>query len=262
MKLLRYAGYALAVLLVVGIAAIDCRAEPDTELAGRAGRFIPLDGPYAYKVEYLGLKCGHVTLQSSREVFEGRPAYHIVMTVRNSKFFNRIYKVHGRIESWIDAETLSTLAFESVIVEKGKTRIKRFHIDPEAGEVTAETHGEITTTPYDGGPALDPLAFVFRSRLLAATRETTFRLILLTEKGPVETISQVGELKRFRTFEGEKKLLRVQPMTIDAEMFSRKGELVMWIDPGGVKLLHRLDFKLGFGRLVAKLVGPAPAAGS
>ena len=248
-------------LVVAGIVVFECRAEPDGSLHSGAGPLIPIDGPFAYKVEFLGIKCGYMTLQSSRETFEGQPAYHIVMTARNSKFFNKIYKVDGRIESWVDAETLSTLAYESVIVEKGRTNIKRFHIDREAKVVTSDKHGEVTTIPYDGGPALDPLAFVFRSRLLAETPGTTFRLHLLTERGPIETVSQVGRLKRFRTFEGKKKLLRVQPMTTDAGMFSRKGEFVMWIDPGGRKLLHRLDFILGFGRLKAKLVGPAPVEG-
>jgi len=254
------AGIAAVVLTlaVAGAVVFECRAEPDGSLQAGAEPLIPIDGPFAYKVQYLGIKCGYLTLQSTLETFEGRPAYHIVMTARNSKFFNKIYKVDGRIESWVDVETLSTLAFESVIVEKGRTNIKRFHIDPEAKVVTAEKHGEVTTMPYDGKPALDPIAFVFRSRFLAEAPGTTFRLLLLTERGPIETISQVGKLKRFKTFEGKKKLLRVQPMTTDAGMFSRKGEFVMWIDPGGRKLIHRLDFILGFGRLKAKLVGPAP----
>jgi hypothetical protein len=40
-------------------------------------------------------------------------------------------------------------------------------------------------------------------------------------------------------------------------MFSKKGEFVYWIDPGPARTLYRLDFKLGFGRLLAKLTGPA-----
>jgi hypothetical protein len=79
---------------------------------------------------------------------------------------------------------------------------------------------------------------------------------MLTDYGPIETVIHAGELKRFNTFEGKKQLLRVQPMTADGEMFSRKGEFVFWIDPEASKTLHRLDFKLGFGRLVAELTGP------
>jgi hypothetical protein len=169
--------------------------------------------------------------------------------------------VNGRIDSWVDAESLSTLAYESEIIERGKKKIKRYHIYPEKGVVTAERRGKIKEIPYQGGPALDPLAFVYRGRTLAEGTGTEFSLRILTDRGPVETITKVGELKRFRTYKGKRMLLRVQPMPADAEMFSRKGEFIYWIDPGPERTLYRLDFKLGFGRLLAKLQGPVSSDG-
>jgi len=218
---------------------------------------MPLDGPYAYTVEFLGVTCGHMTLESRLENFAGRPAYHIIMTGRNSKFFNKIYKVDGRIDSWVDVETLTSLMYESVIVEKGKRKVKRFRIDSEAKVVKAEKHGEASTLPFDGEPSLDPLAFVVRARVLAGAPGTTFGLRLLTEKGSFESISQVGELKLFETFEGDRELLRIEPMPADRELSSRKEKFVMWVDPGPRRTLHRLEFDLSFGRLVVKLIGPA-----
>jgi len=241
---------------MVAVTVLVCRAEPQSEEGATELGPIPLDGPYAYKVEYLGVTCGHMTLESRLEEYRGRPAYHIIVTARNSRFFNKIYKVDGRIDSWVDAETMSTLAYESEIIERGKKKTKRYHIDPEKGVVTAERRGKIKEIHYEGEPALDPLAFVYRGRALAEGSGTNFSLRILTDHGPAETISQVGELKRFRTYNGKRMLLRVQPLPADAEMFSRKGEFVYWIDPGPDRTLYRLDFKLGFGRLLAKLQGP------
>ena len=218
---------------------------------------MPLDGPYAYKVEFLGVTCGHMTLESRLEIFAGRPAYHIIMTGRNSRFFNKIYRVDGRVDSWVDAETMTTLEYESVIVEKGKRKVRRYHVDSEAKVVKAEKHGNVTTLPFDGEPSLDPLAFVVRARVLAGAPGTTFGLRLLTDKGPFESISQVGKLKRFETFEGDRELLRIQPMPVDRELSSRKEKFVMWVDPGPRRTLHRLEFFLSFGSLVVKLTGPA-----
>ena len=217
----------------------------------------PTDGPYHYRVEYLGVTCGHMTLESRLEEYRGRPAYHVVMTASNSKFFNKIYRVDGRIESWVDAETMTTIAYESDLTKKGERQIRRYQIDLEERVVTAERHGEITTVPYEGGPALDPLAYVYRGRKLAGAEGTRFSINLLTDKGVFDTVSVVGESKTFRTFDGKRELQRVQPMTANGEMFSEKGEFVYWIDPGPAKTLYRLDFKVGFGRLLAKLKGPA-----
>jgi len=252
---------AVGILVMVAATVLVCRAEPRGDEVGTEVSPIPLDAPQAYKVEYLGITCGHMTLESRLEEYRGRPAYHIIVTARNSKFFNKIYKVDGRIDSWVDAETMSTLAYESEVIERGKKKIKRYHIDPETGVVTAERRGKIKEFPYEGEPALDPLAFVYRGRALAEGTGTKFSLRILTDHGPAETVSRVGELKRFRTYHGKRMLLRVQPMPADAEMFSRKGEFVYWIDPGPERTLYRLDFKLGFGRLLAKLQGPVEPEG-
>ncbi len=244
------------VVLVVALALVGRADEvPGSEPAGILG--IPVDSRLAYKAEFLGITCGHMTLESRLEDYRGKPAYHIIMTARNTSFFNKIYRVDGRIESWVDVETMSTLAYTSDITEKGKRKIRRYIIDREAGVVRAEKHGKVKTVPYDGGPALDPLAFVYRGRVLAEEPGTTFTQPILTDRGPVETISKVGELKRFKTPDGKRELLRVQPMPADEGMFSRKGEFVYWIDPGPGRKLYRLDFKLGWGRLRAKLTGPA-----
>jgi len=248
---------AAAALAVLTTTVLVCRAEPrSADDAAQLAAF-PIEGPYHYRVEYLGIMCGHMTLESRLEEYQGRPAYHVVMTACNTKFFNKIYRVDGQIDSWVDAETMSTLAYESDITEKGRRKIRRYSIDYEKDVVRAEKHGRVETVPYEGEAALDPLAYVFRGRMLAGGPGSTFNLNLLTDRGVVATGSQVGELKKFNTADGNKELLRVQPLTADGEMFSRKGEFVYWIDPDVLRKLYRLDFKLPFGRLHATYTGPA-----
>ncbi|MEJ2188522.1 MAG: DUF3108 domain-containing protein [Acidobacteriota bacterium] len=247
---------AVPVTLVLAVAVFLPGGGPaeGQELAREA---MPIDGPYAYQVEYLGLTCGHLTLESRLETVSDRPVYHLVATARNSRFFNKIYKVDARIDSWVDAQTLTTLAYESVIVEKGKRKLRRYDVDATQRIVRAVKNGKATTAPFDGRAGLDPLAFLFRARLLAQKPGSSFTLRMLTDQGPLETVSEVGGLERFKTFEGKRELLPVQPMPADQEMFSRKGEVVIWVDPGPERTLFRLVFHLPFGHLVAKLTGPA-----
>ncbi len=217
----------------------------------------PTDGPYHYKVEYLGITCGHMTLVSRLEEYEGRPAYHVVMTASNTKFFNKIYRVDGQIDSWVDAETMSTLAYESDITEKGRRKITRYRVDGRAGVVRAEKDGKVDTIPFEGEIALDPLAYVFRGRVLAGGPGSSFDLNLLTDKGVVATATRIGSANEFMTPDGKLGLMRAQPMTTDGEMFARKGEFVYWIRPDTSRTLYRLDFRLPFGHLLAKYTGPA-----
>jgi len=250
-------GAAAVVLALVAATALVCCTDAPAAQAGSEIQAFPTDGPFAYRVEYLGVTCGQMTLESRLEEFEGRPAYHVIMTARNSKFFNKIYRLDGRIDSWVDAETMSTIAYESDITERGDRDIKRYRIDRDRGVATSEKNGKVTEVAFEGGPALDPMAFVYRSRVLASGPGTTYSVRVLTDRGVVEAVSLVGEKKRFSTYDGERELLRLQPITANGEMFSRRGEFVLWIDPGPARTLHRLDFKLGFGRLKAELMGPA-----
>jgi sugar lactone lactonase YvrE len=93
--------------------------------------------------------------------------------------------------------------------------------------------------------------------MLAGGPGSAFDLNLLTDRGVIDTETRVGGLEKFDTADGKKELLRMQPLTTDGEMFSRKGEFVYWIEPNSGRKLYRLDFKLGFGRLLAKYTGPA-----
>ena len=234
-----------------------CRAEPQSSEKSEALPAFPTEGPFHYKVEYLGVTCGHMTVESRLEEYEGRPAYHVVMTACNTRFFNKIYRVDGQIDSWVDAKTMSTLAYESDITERGRRKIRRYRVDYEKGVVRAEKYGKFKTVPYEGEVALDPLAYIFRGRVLAGGPGSTFDLNILTDHGVTATGTRVGDLKKIKTADGKKKLLRVQPLTADGEMFSRKGEFIYWIDPDVTRHLYRLDFKLPFGRLLAKYTGPA-----
>ncbi len=258
-RTMRFAlGFALVAAGAATATVLVSRAEePVRTVVTDNAATIPIDGPFRYVVEYLGVKCGEMTLESRLEDYQGRPTYHILMSARNSKFFNKIYRVDGQIESWVDAETMSTVAYESDITERGRRRVVYYRIDREAGVIRTNKKGMPAESPYEGGPALDPMAFVYRGRTLAEKVGATFPLTLFTDHGGIETISNVGPRKQFRAFDGKRTLLRVQPVTADGEMFSRKGEFVYWIDPGPTRTLYRLDFKLSFGRLTASLRGPA-----
>ena len=241
-----------AVIVIVGLAA----ARPPDE-AGEPLPEFPTEGPYAYKVEYLGITCGHMTLESRLEEYQGRPAYHVIMTASNARFFNKIYRVDGQIDSWVDAETMTSLAYESNITERGDLEIRRYRVNRDKGTITAERKGKVTEIEYGGEAALDPLAYIFRARMLAGDPGSVFLLNMLTDDGVFETGTQVGKPKSFTTPDGKKMLLRVQPITVDGEMFSRRGEMVYWIDPGPTRHLYRASFDLPFGKLSAKYMGPA-----
>lgn len=214
----------------------------------------PIHDTVHYTVKYLGITCGHLYLSSSIEELDGRQAYHIVMTARNSKFFNRIYSIDVRIDSWIDAQTLSSVLYESTKTENGETLIERHEIDWKNGTVLSVENGVEKTMDFRSEePVLDPLAFVFRLHALATKGRDEIVLTLLTSKGPVETVATVQGPEKKRTSRGRRMLVEIKPQPTDGTMFSKKGQFSLWIDPNESSPLYILDFRLSFGHLFAKI---------
>ncbi len=206
-----------------------------------------------FRVRYLGLTCGRMTLESQLEECEGRSCYHIQMKAKNSKFFNRIYKVETTIDSWVDTRTLGSIRYESVSVEKGEEHREMIRL--EGGEMIWTKKGKERRfkVPDDGG-VLDPLAFLYRLQSFASSPGSRPRLFLMTTKGPMETVAQVSGLIRKKTNFGKRKVVRIHPRPVDGKMFSRKGDLSILVEPGRPPILHLVEFDLSFGHLKAELV--------
>ena len=94
-----------AVGLVLGLATVLAVTVP---LHGAEKAAIPLDDRLVYSVSWLGVQCGEMTLESA--AVEGKPALvRMLMTIRSSEFFDRIYRVRGEIESLYNVRRRSTL---------------------------------------------------------------------------------------------------------------------------------------------------------
>ena len=229
-----------------------CRAEDSNEKASPSYGSFPVHGKLHFKVRYLGLTCGEMTLESHAEEYEGRPAYHIRMEAKNSKFFNKIYQVHTQIDSWVDVEHLGTIRYSSHSVEDGKERQEEIRVTDEE-VVWTKRKGEQRFSRSSEEIILDPLAYLYRLESFACRPGSRPHLFLLTTKGPLETVAQVSGLLKVKTALGKRKVVRIRPRPVDGKMFSRKGELNMTVIPGEPPLLALLDFDLSFGHLKAIL---------
>ena len=212
----------------------------------------PVHAKLNFKVRYLGLNCGEMSLESRSEEYEGRPAYHIHLEARNSKFFNKIYRVNTQIDSWVDAESLGTICYSSHSNEDGKERREEIRVASE--EVVWKKGEKERCFPLSPGQiVLDPLAYLFRLESFSLRPGSRPHLFLLTTKGPMETVAQVSGLLKVKTALGKRNVVRIHPRPVDGKMFSRKGDLSMMVIPGDPPLLAMLDFDLSFGHLKAIL---------
>jgi hypothetical protein len=218
------------------------------------GEPFPVGETLGYAVSWMGIRCGHMDITSFTEIdVEGREIYRITLHAQTTKFFDGIYKVRSRLDSFVDPERMASIRYEEHALEKKKRKDDVWMIDPDGGGAVRDKNGEITKIPADADHPLDPLAFVYRLRTLGgAVGEEAF-LILMTDKGAIDTVAKVTRAKEVRTKRGKCDAVAVVPAPRDGMMFSKSGSMVVWIEKTDPRRPCRIEFDLSFGKLVASL---------
>ena len=90
------------------------------------GFALPEREKLTFSVQWRFLTVGTATLEiRGFEYMHGRRAYHIYSSARSAPFFDRIFRVRNTSQSWIDAESISSLRFWSQISEGGEETEER-----------------------------------------------------------------------------------------------------------------------------------------
>lgn len=221
----------------------------------------PVDETLSYSISWMGVRCGHMEIGSFVENGpDGEPVYRITVLTRTTKFFDGIYRVRSRLDSFFDPVRMTSVRYEEHSVEKKKRKDETWLVDLEAKEVVRTKNGKTTSIPVEVERAYDPLAFIFRLRTMDTVVGEETTLELMTSKGAVETVARATEYKKVRTKMGKCDAVAVIPEPRDDMMFSKSGSMVVWIDRAEPKRPCRIEFDLSFGKLVASLkkAGPAP----
>lgn len=223
----------------------------------------PVGETLGYAVTFMGIRCGTMEITSYVEDTPAGPIYRIVVLARTTSFFDGIYRVRSRIDSYFDPRRMSSVRYEEHSIEKKKRKDEVYVVDEKAGEVIRTKNGERSVIPIDVDRANDPLSFIYRLRTMDAGVGDELVLGLMTSKGVVETLARVTERKQVRTKMGKCDAYAVTPEPRDKMMFSKSGSMVVWIDRAPPRRPCRIEFDLSFGKLIAKIatVEDAPPGG-
>jgi hypothetical protein len=243
----------LAVVLValcvsaaaLGLSADDPDAAPESPF--------PLDERLFFDIRYLGIHCGTMTIESFSEESEEGVVHRIVLNARSSRFFDGIYKVRTRIESWFSPDRMSSIRYRNHGREKKRINDDRYEMDFERDEVIRNDNGEISIIPIANHRLHDPLAYLYRLRALAGEEGDSLSLVLMTSRGDLPTLADVVERRRIKTPFGTREALRVVPRPEDATLFRKRGHMEVWVGTDEARLPYRVVFDLSFGKLVARL---------
>ena len=208
----------------------------------------------SYSVSWAGIHCGEIEIASFREAGSGGGTIdRIVVLMKTSKFFDGIYRVRSRLDSFFDPGLMSSVRYEEQSLEKKKRKSEIWVVNHEAGEVVRTRNGENSRIPMTKDEVLDPLAFIFRLRTIGTEIGDEAVFDLMTSKGAVRAVAGATKHKELKTKAGKCNAVAIVPEVRDALMFSHSGAIVVWVDREEPHRPCRIDFDLAFGKLVANL---------
>jgi len=253
LKLRAWIRIAVSILVLQTTVGADCE-EINQQSAAETPPVFPVNERLSYAISWSGIHCGEMEITSyiDNEAVGG-PMYRIVVLTRTTKFFDGIYRLRSRLDSIFDPRRMTSIHYEENSVEKKKRKSETWVVDLEAMEVVRTKNGEESRFPVEVERANDPLAFIYRLRMMDTEVGQENVLGLMTSKGAVETVARVTRHKTIRTKMGKCDAASVVPEPRDEMMFSKSGSMVVWIDRKPPHRPCKIEFDLSFGSLTASL---------
>jgi hypothetical protein len=199
-----------------------------------------------YDVKFGALRVGSAHMEVvGLDNLRGQAAWHTAFWVQGGNF---LYRVNDVYESWMDAETLSSLRFVQNLEEGGKEIERRFEIFPERAifiQTSKKPPKEETSVsqPLDDGSFL----YFLRTIPLVVGQTYSFDRYFRPDRNPVRIT--VLRKERITVPAGTFDAIVLQPMIKTKGIFSENGHAEVWVSDDDKRIMLQLKSKLSFGSL-------------
>jgi len=211
-----------------------------------------------YDVKFGALRVGSAHMEVvALDNLRGRAAWHTAFWVNGGNF---LYRVNDVYESWMDAETLSSLRFVQQLEEGGKQTERRFEIYPEraifiqTSKKPAKEEASVSN-PLDDGSFL----YFLRTIPLVVGQTYDFNRYFRPDRNPVRI--RVLRKEHIDVPAGSFDAIVVQPVIKTKGIFSENGHAEVWLSDDERHIMLQLKSKLSFGslNLYLKSYFPSPS---
>ena len=209
-----------------------------------------------YEVKFGFVRVGNAHMEVvGLDNLRGRAVWHTAFYVRGGNF---MYRVNDVYESWMDAETLSSLRFVQELEEGGKDTERRFEIYPERS-IFVQTNKKPPKEEPSVSQPLDDGSFLYflRTIPLEVGKTYDFNRYFRPDRNPVRI--RVLRKERVKVPAGTFNAVVVQPVIKTKGIFSENGHAEVWLSDDDRHIMLQLKSALSFGSLNLYLKSYTPS---
>jgi hypothetical protein len=201
-----------------------------------------------FAVQYGSITAGYATMSIPEVVAEsGRPVYHIVAEAKTHPFFEKIFKVRDRIESFVDVDHLFPWRYEKHLREGGYSADAQYQYDQRAGRMREPTKGKDEPMPIGSHDVISCFYF-FRTMDMTVGSESTIRVSADDMKN-YELKVNVLRKERVSGLAGDFDCVVVQPHLTFQGVFQQKGEVFIWLTDDERRIPVKVRSKIAIGSI-------------
>lgn len=209
-----------------------------------------------YKVMYslvTNFGAGEVTFTSSLEMLNNKPVYHVVGDGKTYPFYDKVFKVRDRYESFIDTATLQPLKFIRNVYEGGYKKYENVTFNKNTN--TAVTNEGVFKTP---SCVQDVLSSIYYARNIDFNKykegdKIPFSIFLDNELFSIY-IRYMGK-ETVKTKYGKFKAIKFRPMLIKGTLFEGGEKMTVWVSDDNNHIPVRIESPITVGSVKVDLIG-------
>lgn len=212
-----------------------------------------------FNVKYGIINAAEATLEARTSVYQGVPVWHLSTNAKTHKFFDKIFKVRDRVESWWGKSNLLPYKFAKNLQE-GNYRQHRVHIyDHSRGKTTYQRwaykdnmfNNLEMDMPRDSQDILSAFYYV-RNQDLKIGEDIFVNITADGRNMPTKVV--VHRKERISTIFGDVECLVIEPKLAGEAIFKQTGNIYIWLTNDDYKIPVKLESKISFGSFTASLV--------
>lgn len=209
-----------------------------------------------YKVYYslvANIGAGEATFSTTLETLNNKPVYHIVGDGKTFSFYDKVFKVRDKYESYIDTATLQPYKFVRNVYEGGYKKYENISFNKTTN--TAVTNDGVFKIP----PCIqDVLSAIYYVRNIDFDKykpgdKIPFTIFLDNEVYDLY-IRYIGK-ETVKTKYGKFKAIKFKPLLIKGTLFEGGEKMVVWVTDDLNHIPVRIESPISVGSVKADLIG-------
>ncbi|HNV92996.1 MAG TPA: DUF3108 domain-containing protein [Candidatus Cloacimonas sp.] len=211
-----------------------------------------------FTVKYGIVSAGEASLQARSSVYQGSPVWYLSTTAKTYPFFDKVYKVRDRVESWWDKDTLLPYKF-SKNLQEGNYRQHRVHIYNHQEKSSTYQKWSFKKSVFENTEMVIPEGtqdilsafYLMRTKKLEVGKSVMVNITADGRNMPTEVV--VHRKEKQKTIFGNVECLVIEPKLKGEAIFKQSGRILIWLTNDDYKIPVRLESKITIGSFVATL---------